>query len=74
MEELEQSNQVVFTGDMIRDIRRKHHWSQTELAVKCGLSPKYGHMTIVQWENQPGRAERLKGKSYKQLLAVWKQD
>ena len=60
----------VFTGDMIRDIRKKHNFSQTELAIKCGLSPKYGHMTIVQWENHEGKAERLKGETYNTLLAL----
>ncbi len=74
MEELEKNPQLVLTGDMIRDIRKKFHWSQSELAVKCGLSAKYGHMTIVQWENQAGRAERLKGETYKRLVALWKQD
>ncbi len=68
----EEEKKVVFTGDMIRDIRKKLNLSQSELAAKCGLSPKYGHMTVVQWENHPGKAERLQPEQYKKMLALWK--
>jgi DNA-binding XRE family transcriptional regulator len=63
----------VITPQILKTLRARLNFSQQELATKIGLSPKYGHMTVCVWENQPDRCAKIKDPYLKKLKLLIKE-